>query len=60
MDNLKQFINNVGILCETWLVVYKKFVDSGLDIQTALTHTKEFMTAFIVGAIQNNGGKNGS
>ena len=58
-DNLKDFVNNIGVLCETWLVVYNKFIQSGLDPKSALSHTKEFMSAFIAGAIQNNGGRNG-
>lgn len=56
-ENVASFINNVGLLCETWVVVYNKFIQSGMDIKTALVHTKEFMAAFIEGAIQSNGGK---
>ena len=61
MDNLKNFVSSVGILCETWLIVYGKFIESGLDISTALVHTKEFMNAFISVVVNNNlGGKNGA
>lgn len=56
-DQLKSFVNNVGLLCETWMVVYTKFTQSGMDAQTALVHTKEFMSAFIAGTVNNNGGK---
>ncbi len=58
MDKLKAFITNVGILCETWTVVYNNFLGQGMDAKDALVHTQGFMSAFIAGAMQNNGGKN--
>ena len=56
-DNLKSFVNNIGIMCETWSVVYRSFLAQGLSVQDALVHTQGFMTAFIASSMQNSGGK---
>ena len=53
-DQLKSFINNLGVLCETWTVVYQSFLNQGLDHKDAMTHTQGFMTAFISSGSQNN------
>ena len=58
MDKLNSFINNVGVLCETWSVVYSNFISQGLEAKDALMHTQGFMSAFIASAVLiNNGGK---
>lgn len=44
-DKLKQFIGDVGILCEMWLVIYNSFIEHGLNAKDALMHTQSFMTA---------------
>lgn len=54
-DNLKNFVNNIGLLCETWALAYEKFIQMGYDNVTALRHTKEFMAAFMTAAGQNGG-----
>jgi hypothetical protein len=56
-ENLKNFVNNIGLLCETWAVTYNKFREMGFEHKFAMEHTKEFMAAFLA-ASQNNGGKN--
>lgn len=56
-DSLKNFVNNIGILCETWALAYEKFTQLGYDNVSAIKHTKEFMAAFMAAAGQNNGGK---
>lgn len=53
-DGLKSFVNNLGILCETWVLVYNNFTKLGLGPKDAISHTKEFMSAMI-----NNMGQNG-
>lgn len=58
-DNLKNFINNIGIMCETWAVTYQKFREMGFEHSFAMEHTKEFMTALIA-AVTNGGGVNGT
>lgn len=58
-DNLKNFVNNIGIMCETWAVTYNKFREMGYDHKSALEHTKEFMGVFLA-ASQNNGASNGT
>ena len=54
-DGLKSFMTNLGVLCETWMLVYNNFVSLGLNAKDALTHTKEFMSS-VVGGIMKNGG----
>lgn len=56
-DNLSKFMNNMGILCETWIVTYNEFLRRGMDHRTALDHTKAFMSAFMESATKNNGGE---
>lgn len=60
MDKLKDFITGVGVLCETWMIVYKTFTEEGMDTKEAMMHTREFMTAFITSTLQTNGGKDGT
>ena len=55
-DNLKNFMNNMGILCETWIVTYNNFIQRGMDHKTALEHTKAFVSAFFGPFNKNNGG----
>lgn len=57
-DGLKSFISNVGVLCETWTVIYTKFKAQGMNDKDALMHTQSFMGALISSTGQNNGGKN--
>ena len=56
-EQFKNFVNSIGILCETWMVVYTKFVQSGLDHKTALEHTKELISAVVSATAESNGGK---
>lgn len=55
-DNLNKFLNNMGILCETWIITYNEFIKRGMDHKLALDHTKEFMAAFMEAASKNGGG----
>lgn len=56
-EKLNSYIANVGILCETWVIVYKNFLSQGMDAKDALMHTQGFMTAFMNGAANHDGGK---
>ena len=58
-DNLKSFMNNMGVLCETWIVTYNNFIQRGMDHKSALDHTKAFMASFMEYATKNGGGKEG-
>lgn len=58
-DTLKNFMNNMCVLCETWVVTYNNFIQRDMDHKTALEHTKAFMSAFFEYATKNNGGKEG-
>ena len=56
-DNLRNFVNSIGLLCETWALAYEKFTQMGYDNRAALKHTKEFMASFFAAIGINNGGK---
>jgi hypothetical protein len=44
-ENLKQFIKDIGVLCEMWTIIYKSFVNQGMTEKDALMHTQAFLTA---------------
>lgn len=56
-DKLNSFITSLGVLCETWTIVYKNFLGQGMDAKEALAHTQGFMTAFMAGVFNHDGGK---
>lgn len=56
-DNLQNFINNMGVLCETWTLTYKNFLSQGMDVKDAMMHTQGFMTALISATTKTTGGK---
>lgn len=58
-DKFKSFMDNMGLLCETWIITYNNFVQRGFDHKTALEHTKAFMASFMEYATKANGGKEG-
>lgn len=45
MASLEGFINNIGLLCEEWTIVYRSFLSQGLNPKEALMHTQAFMSA---------------
>lgn len=55
-DKLKNFIDNLGVMCETWTLIYGKFLSQGMDAKDAMMHTQGFMAALVTGIVQNNGG----
>lgn len=58
-DNLRDFINGIGLICETWSMTYTKFIEMGYTHEAALDHTKGVMTTFLAafpGAGGNSGG----
>lgn len=56
-DKLNTFITSLGVLCETWAIVYKNFLSQGMDTKDAMAHTQGFMTAFMAAATDHDGGK---
>lgn len=54
----QKFIVNIGIMCETWLVIYNKFIASGLGKKAALIHTKMFMSSVLEASLNQNAKKN--
>lgn len=55
-EKLNSFITSLGVLCETWTLVYKNFVSQGMDVKEAMAHTQGFMAAFMAASTQNNSG----
>lgn len=53
VDNL---INGLGVMSETWVIVYKTFLNNGLTPADALIHTERMMRTVFESAL-NNGGK---
>lgn len=56
-NKLDSFLTNIGVLCETWTIVYKNFIGQGMEVKDALAHTQSFMTAFMNGMVNHEGGK---
>lgn len=56
-EKLDSFLTNIGVLCETWTIVYRNFIGQGMDAKEAMMHTQSFMTTFISGIVNTNGGK---
>lgn len=57
MDKLKNFMSSMGLLCETWTVVYNNFIAQGMNAKDALSHTQGFMSSFMAYVMQTTGGK---
>lgn len=55
-DKISDFISNMGVLCETWIVTYNQFISHGMEHKDALEHTQSFMKAFMESANGNKGG----
>lgn len=55
-DKFKEFVNSMGVLCETWTLVYKSFLSQGMDAKDAMIHTQGFMTSLMAANALNNGG----
>lgn len=54
-DGLKSFVNNIGVLCETWTLTYSSFIKQGMNAKDAMAHTQGFMTSLIAASMQNAG-----
>ena len=56
-DKLKNFITNIGILCEMWTLVYRGFTAQGMDQKEALVHTEALISSLMSNLIQGNTNK---
>ena len=54
-EQLKKFINDMGVLCEMWTVVYKSFLAQGMSANEALRHTQAFNASIFSSLIGNQG-----
>ena len=48
-DKLNDFVKSMGALTEMWTMTYQNFIKQGYSVENALTHTREFMAAFLIG-----------
>lgn len=55
-EHLEKFIQNMGLLCEEWTIIYRSFISQGLSEKEAMTHTKAFMATVLEDIRKNNGG----
>lgn len=55
-ENLKQFIEGTGIMCETWIIMYNNFLKLGLTQKDALMHTREMMSVMYEAMTGNSNG----
>ena len=55
-DGFKRYLESIGILCEHWLVTYRKFLSMGLSSEEALMHTKA-LTEASIGTLMNKDGE---
>lgn len=57
-EKLKEFINGIGVMCETWMITYNNFVKMGLSQNDALLHTKHMTTVILEHMTNKDGTKN--
>lgn len=58
-DQVKQLIQNLGMMAELWSITYQSFRNQGMNHADSTVHTKAFMSAMIETFIAPNGGGNG-
>lgn len=46
-EELKNFIGNMGVLCELWTVIFTSFCNQGMTHDEALSHTGAFMKTML-------------
>lgn len=47
------YIKNLGVMVETWVVVYSNFIKQGFTESDALAHTRVFMESVVVSFMNN-------
>lgn len=57
-EQLKQLIQNLGVMTELWTITFNGFKAQGMSIDQALIHTKAFMSTMMETCITPNGGGN--
>lgn len=55
-DQVKQLIQNLGMMAELWSITYQSFRSQGLSHADSITHTKAFMSTMMETFINPNGG----
>lgn len=46
-DQVKQLIQNLGMMAELWSITYQSFRNQGMNHADSMVHTKAFMSAMI-------------
>lgn len=46
-DQVKQLIQNLGMMTELWTITYNGFINQGLKHDAAILHTKAFMSTMM-------------
>lgn len=57
-DQLKQLIQNLGMMTELWTITFNGFKAQGMPIDQALIHTKAFMSTMMETFVTQSGGGN--
>ena len=52
-DKTLEYVKNLGVMVETWVVVYGNFVKQGFSENDAINHTREFMKSVVVTFMNN-------
>lgn len=57
-EQVKQLIQNLGVMTELWMITYNGFLSQGLREEAALSHTKAFMSTMVETFISSGNGPN--
>lgn len=55
-DQVKQLIQNLGMMAELWSITYQSFRNQGMGHADSIVHTKAFMSCMIESFVTPNGG----
>lgn len=58
-DQVKQLIQNLGMMAELWTITYQSFRKQGMSHADSIIHTKAFMSTMMETFIAPGGGSNG-
>lgn len=56
-DQVNQFIQNIGLMTEIYMITYSGFKKQGLNDRDALMHTKTLLSAMLETFMESNGNK---
>lgn len=56
-DQVNQFIQDIGLMTEIYMIAYNGFKQQGLSDRDALMHTKTLFSAMLETFMESNGNK---